>query len=539
MDSTPQQTLAPEEEQARLAALESLSILDSLPEQDYEDITELASFICGTPIALVSLVDADRQWFKSERGLGLRETSRSESFCAHTLPTSQTLVVPDAANDSRFRDNPLVVGGPRIRFYAGAPILERGGQVLGTVCVIDTQPRELSTRQIAALEALARQVMVLLEQRRILGTQARTAQHFQSSEERMRLAQKSARIASWDWELATGKFVWSGNPALIYGRPSRELGHIDLLMQCVHPDDRLLVEDALAPALEGTGELHAEFRLCWPDGSTHWVAYHGSPVRSSSGEVVRIVGVNINATERRLAEAALRQAEKLAAVGRLASTIAHEMNNPLESVTNLLYLARHSEGLPEVVEDYLDTAERELRRVSAIMSQTLRFHKQATNPRLMFASELFDSVLSLYQGRLVNAHVEVLRRERAKQSVLCFDGEIRQVLNNLVGNAIDAMHADGGRLVLRSREGTHWPSGRSGLVLTVGDTGTGMSNETRRRSFDAFFSTKGIGGTGLGLWVSREITARHNGTLLVRSSNVLPHRGTAFSLFLPFGAIDR
>jgi two-component system, NtrC family, sensor kinase len=156
------------DENARLDALHRLSILDTLPEQIYDDVTALASLICATPISMVSLVDADRQWFKSKVGVEAQETPRSSSFCAHTIGTARTLVVADAQKDPRFMDNPLVVGDPRIRFYAGAPIVEAGGHVMGTVCVIDTAPRQISPIQIAALEALARHTMALIEMRRTI-----------------------------------------------------------------------------------------------------------------------------------------------------------------------------------------------------------------------------------------------------------------------------------------------------------------------------------------------------------------------------------
>ncbi len=162
------------DEKGRLAALHHYSILDTLPEQLYDDVTALASLICGTPISLVSLVDADRQWFKSTVGLDLRETPRPQSFCAHTLGTAATLIITDAQQDPRFKDNPVVVGDPGVRFYAGAPIVERNGHVLGTVCVIDTKPRSLSPIQVAALEALARHTMALMEMRQTIAEFSRT-----------------------------------------------------------------------------------------------------------------------------------------------------------------------------------------------------------------------------------------------------------------------------------------------------------------------------------------------------------------------------
>lgn len=200
-------------------------------------------------------------------------------------------------------------------------------------------------------------------------------------------------------------------------------------------------------------------------------------------------------TDRKLAEDALRTTEKLAAVGRLATSIAHEMNNPLEAVTNLLYLARSSTDM-EGVQSYLEVAEQELRRVSAISSQTLRFHKQSTNPTSVTCDELIGSTLSIYQGRFTNSQIVVEKRKRCTKPVLCFEGEVRQVLSNLVSNAIDAMHRNGGRLLLRSRAGHEWSSGRAGLIITVADTGSGMGPTTLKKIFDAFFTTKGMAGRG-------------------------------------------
>ena len=194
--------------------------------------------------------------------------------------------------------------------------------------------------------------------------------------------------------------------------------------------------------------------------------------------------------------------------------------------------------MPEV-QDYLEMAERELRRVSVISNQTLRFHKQSTAPRPVTCSDLFEEVLSVYQGRLFNSRIEVERRKRADRPFECFDGEIRQVLTNLIGNAIDAMHPQGGRLFVRSRQSCNWRTGQKGIVLTIADTGTGMPSQVFRKIFEAFYTTKGIGGTGLGLWVSKEIVDRHRGTLLVRTSQDEAHSGTVFALFLPYDAVYR
>ncbi len=274
-----------------------------------------------------------------------------------------------------------------------------------------------------------------------------------------------------------------------------------------------------------------------PDNYRYWtVSYF--PVFGSDGSIQAITAASLEVTQRKKAEAALIQSEKLAAVGRLASSIAHEINNPLESVTNLLYLAQNTAGVHEIHE-YLKLAERELRRVAAITSQTLRFHKQASSPQEITAERLFEDVLSVYHGRTANSRVDIQERTRARRPIRCFEGEIRQVLSNLLGNALDAMNPGGGVLKLRSREGTNWENGERGIVLTVADTGSGMSAATQAKLFHPFFTTKGIIGTGLGLWVSKEILDRHRGVLCVRSSEDKAHRGTVFTVFLPFDAVVR
>ena len=256
------------------------------------------------------------------------------------------------------------------------------------------------------------------------------------------------------------------------------------------------------------------------------------PRRDADGSISGIIALGVDVTESKRAEQLLLQSEKLNAVGRLASSIAHEINNPLEAVTNLLYLAQKTAVNPEAIQ-FLVMAEAELQRVSAIANQTLRFHRQSTNPKPVTAAELIDATLLLYRGRLFNSQLRFERRDRASHAVTCFDGEIRQVLSNLVGNAIDAMNSKGGRLAIRSREGADWRTGRRGVIVTVADTGAGMSPETRARIFEPFFTTKGNKGTGLGLWISREIIERHRGVLLVRSSQSARLSGTVFALFLP------
>lgn len=256
------------------------------------------------------------------------------------------------------------------------------------------------------------------------------------------------------------------------------------------------------------------------------------PKREADGSVSGIIVLGVDVTDAKKSEQILLQSEKLNALGRMASTIAHEINNPLAAVTNLIFLAQSAAVSPQAKE-FLAAAEIELRRVAGIANQTLQFHRQQTNPGPVTAASLIDATLPLYQGRFSNARVKVERRDRARQPVICLDGEIRQVLSNLIGNAIDAMQGKERRLLIRSRDSIDWTTGRSGVTLTIADTGVGIDTVTLPRIFEPFFTTKGNKGTGIGLWISREIIERHRGTLKVKSRQAEHGSGTVFTLFLP------
>jgi signal transduction histidine kinase len=177
-------------------------------------------------------------------------------------------------------------------------------------------------------------------------------------------------------------------------------------------------------------------------------------------------------------------------------------------------------------------AQSELARVSQIASQSLRFYRQNSSPSRSTISAILDSVADLYQRRFRTADIKLERRYSTQEAVMVFVGELRQVVANLVGNSLDAIGSKG-RIVLKERKGTDWRSGRRGIRVTVADTGHGISSETMRRIFDPFFTTKAERGTGLGLWVSKEIVEKHCGKIHVRSSQHESHRGTVFTVFLP------
>lgn len=261
-----------------------------------------------------------------------------------------------------------------------------------------------------------------------------------------------------------------------------------------------------------------------PSGA--WYSVNAAPVGRGIAFFFRDV------TERRRRDAALQRTEKLAAVGRMASSISHEINNPLESVTNLLYLIENTESAETQLRTYAQLAASELARVSHIVTQTLKFHRQSTHAANARASEILDSVLALYQSRVVTLHTTIHRRYSADDTMLCFAGDMRQVFANLIGNALDAT-GHSGTLWLRTRRAHSPRTGQPGVRVTIADNGCGMSPTTQKSIFEAFFTTKGMTGSGLGLWVSEEIVRTHRGSIHLRSSEVPGRNGTTFALFFP------
>ncbi len=286
----------------------------------------------------------------------------------------------------------------------------------------------------------------------------------------------------------------------------------------------------LEGALAGTPQMF-ETAMHTVDSDRTLLVRH-IPDAGPDGAVRGVIVHGVDITERKRSEQVLVQTEKLAAVGRLASSIAHEINNPLESVVNLLYLIEQTALMDaEQTLRYARLAQAELQRVSQIATQTLRFFKQSTARTRADMAGLVTSVLALYAGRLLNSGVLVECRLKEGAAVWCFEGEVRQVLNHLVSNSIDAMR-QGGRLLLRVRPVWDPASGRPGVRLTVADTGEGMTPEVLARIFEPFFTTRGISGTGLGMWVSSGIVEKHGGRLRMKSR---PGVGTVTTLSLPEG----
>ena len=350
--------------------------------------------------------------------------------------------------------------------------------------------------------------------------------------ESLELAAETAGVGTWHLSIPGRELESSPKCKEVFGFSPEDPFTYEDFLALLHPDDRFTVEAAVEHALDpsGTGIYEIDYRIVRRDGAIRWVGGKGKAFfeeRDGEWVVTRFIGTVLDRTERRKIQDALIEAERLATTGRLAASIAHEIRNPLAAVLNLLYLIRF-EPSEEVRSGYIQVAETELARVSDIASNTLRFYQDRSGPTSFDIGELMQSALVLLRGKILASKVKVETKIPSGILVSAIQGEIRQVIVNLIGNALDAMPG-GGRLILRTREFMNHRTGKLCVRVTIADTGYGMSREVQSRIFEAFYTTKGSAGNGLGLWLSLEIMKKCGSSMQVRSA---VDRGTVFHLSL-------
>jgi len=534
-----QASLPPDEEQ-RLQALRRLEILDTEPEPGFDDITMLACHICGVPSGFISLLDENRQWFKSKIGTTESETSRDISFCAHGILLPDVFVVNDAQADERFAANPLVTGNGRIRFYAGAPLITPDGHALGMLCVTDQVPHELSAEQKAALQALSRQVVAGIESRRSL-------RELRRAEESLRLL-NSAVLQAKESILITDAQLDSPGPKILFVNPAftrmtghtaaEAIGKTPRMLQGPRTDKTVLRQ--LRQNLERGEVFEGEAINYRKDGTEFHMEWQIAPLRDSAGTVTHFVAIQHDITERKRLESRLLQSQKMETVGKLAGGVAHEFNNIMTAIIG------HSELLLNDLPpgDPLGVNAAAILK-AAEWAATLTRQLLAYGRKQILRPEILDlnTVLAGMEGtlrHLIGRHSELrivaaprLRAVKADAS------QIEQVIMNMVMNAADAM-PDGGKLTLETANVTldrEFADGFTDLkageyvMLAVTDTGTGMSEKVMARVFEPFFSTKRVGqGTGLGLSTCYGIVKQSGGHISVHSE---PARGATFKIYLP------
>ncbi len=309
----------------------------------------------------------------------------------------------------------------------------------------------------------------------------------------------------------------------------------DWLREYIHPDDRKPMLRAIARAVRTRSTLELEHRVRLLDGSMGWVLSRAVPIFDWDGTVLEWFGTASDITAHKKAEEALIRSEKLASVGRLASTIAHEINNPLAAVMNLLFLAKNAPDCPPSVRQDLSKAESELQRVSQITRQVLGFYRDSSRPSLVSLTTILDEALCLFEARIIAKGIVVDKQYLKDIRISAVAGDLRQIFANLISNGLDAL-PDRGTLALRIAECS--PRGKPVARIAIADNGCGIEPSALPHIFEALFTTKESIGTGLGLWVSRQLLEKHGGSIRFRTSTGPYRRGTTFVIELPAVSVD-
>ena len=268
------------------------------------------------------------------------------------------------------------------------------------------------------------------------------------------------------------------------------------------------------------------------DGTRFPAVVSVTALRDAHNLIIGYLLIGTDNTARKHAEEALLRSEMLASAGRMAASIAHEINNPLEAMMNVLYLARKTDNLPDAALEYLDIADGELMRIAHITRQTLGFYREVSAATSNSTADLIDSVIGLFQAKIRANGARVEQRGDDRIHVMGIAGELRQVMANLLANSLDAIQKNG-RIVLRASPSMNPHDGTPRVRITVSDSGHGIPPDTAKHIFDPFFTTKGSVGTGLGLWVCKQLVEKNGGSICLRSNTHGPHRGTTFSLIFP------
>ncbi len=350
----------------------------------------------------------------------------------------------------------------------------------------------------------------------------RREEQFRTRAELLELATEAIMVRDLDGAIQ----FWNTGAESLYGWKREEVmgREIHSVLQTVFPVSRDEIETELQEHKTWQGNLVQRTK----DGSEVIVACR----KTMNHEGNSVLEVSRDITAQVQAEEALRETEKLAAMGRVAGIIAHEINNPLAAITNTLYLVRNHPSLDDTARHFADVAELELQRVSHITRQTLSFYRESKQPIAVNITDLLNDVLELQERVLKSSHIDLQRKYVISAVVQGFPVELRQVFLNLVGNAIQAMPA-GGNLRVYVREATDWPRQRRGTAISIVDTGIGIRPEDSKRLFQPFFSTKSTKGTGLGLWISKGIVQKYDGNLTCRSYRTPRGCATSFRVFLP------
>lgn len=426
-----------------------------------------------------------------------------------------TLIIPPELHDDEPRILAKIRAGERIEHFQTVR-LHKSGRLIDVSLTVS--PIRDDQGKVVGAAKIVRDVT---RQKKLEEAALRLAAIVESSDDAIASKDLHGIITSWN---RSAEKLFGYTAEEIIGKPVTTIIPPEL-----HHDETMI----LSKIRRGEKIDHFETIRLHKNGERIEVSLTISPIKDDNGNVIGAAKIIRNITETNKIERALRTTEKLAAAGRMAATVAHEINNPLEAVTNLVYLAKRDLSKNDKVAGYLELASRELDRVAHITRQTLGFYRDTSSPVLLNVTETLDDLLLLYEKRFESRNIKLVKQYDKDVEITALAGEIRQAFSNLVTNAIDAM-PDGGTLILRVAKSHEWSGAQHhGVRVTMLDTGSGIQARHKKNIFQPFFTTKSDVGTGLGLWITRGIIEKHGGAIRMKSRTGKASHGTAFSIFLP------
>lgn len=509
----------PPNEEERLRALASYQIMDTLAEEEFDNLTRIASHIFDAPIALITLLDDKRQWFKSKIGLEVEGTPREISFCQYAIVDGEPLIVNDAKEDERFEDNPLVTGAPNIRFYAGHPITNEQGHSLGTLCVIDDKPRSVTAEQIELLKGLAETAMSLIACRRVNYRLEIYKRFFDESLNLMCIVDMQG-ICKEVNPFFMRKLGWEQGELL--SKP---------LMDFFHPDDQERAHTQRAKLNEGEPAVEFENRLRKKDGSYIWVQWNCQP-DPAAGQMFAIA---YDITPLKEKNAALHEAIHHKDI--FLSNMSHEIRTPMNAIIGFSDLMERTE-LGPTQREYLDAISVAGNNLLAIINDILDLSKieagkiDLESKPLELKKVIQDAIkLSQSKAEEKGLRLRASLDMNAPEYIMGDPTRLHQILVNLISNAVKFTNQGGVtvEVEVRDRDEEH-----ADLCFKVTDTGIGISEEDQERIFNRFEQARQpkevlFGGTGLGLSIVKMLVELHGGRVELESQ---PGQGTTFSCYL-------
>lgn len=522
----------------RVKSLHDLEILDTYPEKEFDQITKIASYICGTPIALISLVDTERQWFKSKVGLQAEQTSRDVAFCAHAILQDSPFIIGDASCDERFKQNPLVTGELGIKFYAGVPITDPTNKLpIGTLCVIDKKTRTLSSEQVDMLSALAEQVRSLLQLRQdykaLKKIETKLIIHqtaFDQMVEGMVLQNNKDEILDYnqaaikvlgiteDQLLRKSSFDPDWNAIKVDGSPFEPYEHPSVVAMAT-----------------GKPQVNTIMGIKVGKEEPRWIMINSTPIHiDSEKHPTHTVTTFADITASKRSEEQLYHSAKMSSLGEMAAGMAHEINTPLAIINIAAEQIRMtcSTTMPDIalIQKKADQIDSTVGKIAQIIASLRSYSRtsMSDNAEELFLTQTINETMTLCYERLKDHQIELQVNVTDNLKVKSLNSHLLQILLNLINNSIDAIDQTAHPWIKIEAQ-----LKKNVVELSVVDSGKGIPAGVQDKMMRPFFTTKSPGkGTGLGLGISQRLAENMNAKLFYDSSSP----NTRFVIQLPLAS---